>query len=150
MTWTDDLSHVGVIDLCDYRLWSWDFAGSSVLIPRRPEVTGHRNCLLCWKSLLEDGWICLFFMRFQFVNVHERRPADTGGFDGKKLFQACLIWGWALKHWMLHVGHDQWFRAESPWLDLSDCVGVMGWMQENPITGLNIDFFFPLFSFYFP
>lgn len=79
----------------------------SVLIPKRPEVTGHRNCLLCWNLLLEDGLICPFPCVFPFVSVPDRRPEGTGAFEGKRLFQGCLIGGWALKHWMLHVGHEQ-------------------------------------------
>ena len=80
-----------MIYLCDYRLWSWDFAGSSVLIPEMAEGHWSQKLLALLKTTI-TGWMNLpFSMLLHFVNVHDRRPEDTGVFDGKRLFQASLI-----------------------------------------------------------
>lgn len=129
MTWTDDLSHAGVIHLRDWRVWSWDFAGSLVLIP--PMAKGHwlapKNCLLCWKPQLQEGWIHSFQCNFSLLMF------VTVGLKIRELFMKDALWSlfalWlALRHQMLAGG--TWPVIQS----LISTTGFKGWCWSD---GLN-------------
>lgn len=113
---------------------------------------GHwsQKSLALLKTAVEGRVNLPFSMQFQFVNARDCRIEDMGGFDGKRLFQASLIWDWALRCWILNVRHDPWLRDQSPWIDVSNDDAVMGLNAGKSNCWIKYWFYFLFFFFNFP